>query len=242
MNKIESVERETSSLINALARARMINRLLLLAIVILIGVFGTLFYRLGKKIQQPEYLDELRIGAEMRFFDQDQPLTEEQRHELLIAEIKAFANAAQPVVTEAVQNRIDRDKALYEAELAKQRGLLVANLQERIAKQLQNRQEEVLSQYEAILKEEFKALDDPEDPELYKRMIANFEAALQKLTKKYYIDELAAQMEQMYDRWDQFPAAEPPRGEDELESEILNALGEVLVVKLAKPAEQASPE
>jgi hypothetical protein len=90
---------------------------------------------------------------------------------------------------------------------------------------------QLLNSQENTLREEFPLIKDPKK---YKQMLENFDVAMQKLVKRYYVDEMERQLHQVYETWDSFPPAEAPKpGQDNAETLLTSELFEMLRFKLA---------
>jgi hypothetical protein len=64
-------------------------------------------------------------------------------------------------------------------------------------------------------------------------MMQNVGVAMERLSKKYYADQLNVQMFALYDAWDAFPPAPKPLpGEVPLEDQLIGTLLEVLTERL----------
>jgi hypothetical protein len=63
----------------------------------------------------------------------------------------------------------------------------------------------------------------------------NFQIALEKEVRRYYVDEFRQELQAMYDAWDGFPVADAP-GKDEprLEDQLIGSLLDLMVVKAAR--------
>ena len=211
--RIEALERETEALSAALAGAQRSRLLITLLFLAFVGVAITAFYRQGKQLTEERYLNELRAVAE-------KSLNDHQKQYL--GELEKLAREAGPKVSDAFYSQAKRDFPVYLNKFGSERDTLVSNLQRRLDTRLTERFNQSLKQHEALLKEEFPLADKPE---MHERMRQNVEVALERLSKKYYADQLNVMLFALFDAWDAFPAAPKPLpGEVPLEDQFIGTL------------------
>jgi hypothetical protein len=219
--RVEALERETEALAAALAGAQRSRLMITLLFVAFVAVAITAFYRQGKQLTEERYLSELRALGE-------KSLNEHQKQYL--GQLEKLAREVEPKVTEAFYSQAKRDFPAYLNKFGSERDTLVANLQRRLDTSLTERFDQSLKQSEALLKEEFPLADKPE---MHERMMRNVGLALERLSKKYYADQLNVQLFALFDAWDAFPAAPKPLpGEVPLEDQLIGTLLEILSERL----------
>jgi hypothetical protein len=212
-DQVEAVVRETKALVAAQAAGRRARLLLLLVVIIFVVVVSYAFYDLGKKILGDENLNALaKAGQERLVKNQD----------AYMKELQKLIETSSPVLTTAFMTRAKEDLPKYMQGLEKQRDALRSSLEAKLSKKVDDRYAELLDRHDKIMKEEFPQHNDDE---LQARMRQNINVALEKLVKKYYVDEMNRQIDILYTTWDNFPAADPPKPggvstEDQLVVEI----------------------
>jgi len=219
--RIEALERQTAALSAALVQAQRVRLWITLALVAFIGLTITVFYRRAEQLNSAENRNLITALAQKSVDDHADDF---------MKQLEALARTAGPVVTDAFYQQAKRDLPKYLQASERERDLLVKNLQEDLQTKLGARFDKSLERHETLIKQEFPTA---ENDEIRKRMMNNVEAALQKLSQKYYGDELGKQMEELYVTWDQFPPAPPPaKGEATLDDQLIGSLLELLTVKL----------
>ena len=223
------MERESAALAAELAAAQRTRLAITLLLLAFVAVAITAFYRQGKQLTEEPYLAQVRGLAEKSLTDHQQQY---------LGQLEALAKAASPALSDAFSKQAKRDLPTYLKLVEAERDQLVNNLQQRLDKKLAQRVEKSLVQHEALLKEEFPLADKPE---VHQRMMENVGVALERLSKRYYADELSSEMSAFYDAWDKFPAApKPAPGEISLEDQLIGTLLEVLTERL-KSTERVGP-
>lgn len=113
----------------------------------------------------------------------------------------------------------------------RERDVLMKNLERRLQEQVNAHYEKILVDYEAIIVQEFPQADDEI---VRRRVVANFREALNRMVKKFYADELRAELQALYDTWDSFPVADPPEeGDVPAEDKLIGYLLELMSVKMS---------
>ena len=172
-----------------------------------------------------------------------------------IADIARRYGLEGETVQEIFRAQVEADMGKYTAALDEQREILAINLEERLNALVDEHYEELLDQHGSILKEKFKDRSQFSEEQLG-RMIYNLDEAQKRLLKKYYVDELQAQLERLYDQYENFPVAEAAKpGDQPLEKQLLQKMAEMVSLKLSstpepatipppapKPEEEAKPE
>ena len=211
--QVEAVVRETKALMAAQAAGRRARLLLLLVFIVFVGVVCYAFLGLGNKLLGPENRDALVKAAQER-------LLKNQGESM--KELQKLIESSSPVLTTAFMTQAKQDLPKYMQGLEKQRDALRSSLEVKLSKKLDERYAETLDRHAKIMKEEFPQYNDEA---LQARMRENINMALEKLVKKYYVDEMNRHMDALYTTWDNFPAADPPKAggvstEDQLVVEL----------------------
>ena len=120
-------------------------------------------------------------------------------------ELQTLYENAGPKIQEAFQEQMNKDMPKYAHSMEKEREAFLNTLKAQLETKLHGQYEQLLKEQQKTLETEFKDVD----PEKNKRMMANINRAVERLVKKYYVDELESQFRQLYQTWDSFPAAEP---------------------------------
>jgi len=197
--QVEAVARETKALMAAQAAGRRARLLLLVVFIIFVAVVTTAFWNLGKQLLGPDNLDALAKAGQER-------LASHQGE--YMKELQKLIESSSPVLTTAFMTQAKQDLPKYMQGLEKQRDALRSSLEAKLSKKVDERYAEMLDRHAKIMKEEFPQHNDEA---LQARMRENINMALEKLVKKYYIEEMNRQMDVLYTTWDNFPAAEPPK-------------------------------
>jgi vacuolar-type H+-ATPase subunit H len=226
--QVEELMRVCASLNRALERARWIRLLLLVATVVFVGVACFMFYSLGAELKSEANLEKLKGLAQER-------LT--KNSDTYMKEVTALIEHSSPVVTDAFQKQLKKDLPSYLHAAGQERGKFIEEMQTELAKRLDEHYGKVLDRHEKLIKAEFPKISDDEQ----RNMMANLHMAVEKLVKKYYVEELRKQLLALYDGWDQFPqspataAGEPPLNEQFI-GELLELLKVILTENEAPKA------
>ena len=211
--QVEAVVRETKALMAAQAAGRRARLLLLLVFIVFVGVVCYAFLGLGNKLLGPENRDALVKAAQERLL---------KNQGEYMKELQKLIESSSPVLTTAFMTQAKQDLPKYMQGLEKQRDALRSSLEAKLSKKVDERYAEMLDRHAKIMKEEFPQYNDEA---LQARMRENINMALEKLVKKYYVDEMNRHMDALYTTWDNFPAADPPKAggvstEDQLVVEL----------------------
>jgi len=227
--RIEALERQTAALSAALVHAQRVRLWITLALVAFVGLTITVFYRRAEQLSSEENRNLLAALAQKSVDDHTGDF---------MRQLETLARTTGPVITHAFYEQAEKDLPKYLQASERERDQLMKNLQEDLQMKLGARFDKSLERHEALVKQEFPTADNDV---IRERMMKNVETALQKLSQKYYGDELVKQMEELYKTWDEFPPAPQPASEDALGKEWIGSLLELLTVKL-KSTEIAAAE
>ncbi len=220
---VDGLERGQVALDEALGKMRRIRIFLLVALVAVVGVTIWKFYELAEKVRSEDNVAELMDAAQQRF---------NENRAIYIHELQTLADKAGPVIKTALEEQMQKDQTKFEEILDNEQSVLVENLQVGVTDALEKRQKQLSEEFERKFREKFP---NAENDEVYTRMMANVEAALQRLIKKYYAEEIKGNFEEMAQTWEDFPAAEPAReGDVPLDDEMIGLLIELAQIKMAE--------
>jgi len=221
--RVASLEQDTRQLVGALAQSQRTRKLIILALVVFVCVTCYAFYGLATRFQRKEQMDVLVRKAQDRL---------EQRSEFMMKEVQALVDHSAPLVSKAFMDQAKKDLPGYLEAVQSERDKFTENLQARLEERLKTRHQELLERHAKLLKEEFPGV---EDEKLHAAMMANLQTAVDKLARKYYIEELKQEMLAMYGTWDGFPAAEKAAaGDPRIEDQLIGTLMELLKLKIAE--------
>jgi hypothetical protein len=218
----EAVQRAAESLSAATARSRGIRLCLLVTAVLLIGYWCFKFYTLGMEVQSPGYLDALTKAGQKRVADRSDKFTQE---------FERLVEHTREPLTKAFSEQVKKDMPEFMKKAEKEKETLASNLQEQFTKKVNTHYETLLKQQEDTLKKEFPSV---QDPATHERMIKNIDKAVERLVKKFYVEELRGQMKELTDTWDHFPEAPMPKsGEPSLTDQFVPKLLQYLALRIS---------
>jgi hypothetical protein len=209
----EAVQRAAAALASATRRARGVRLCLVLAVVLVIAVICLKFHNLGMSVQSPEYLNKLtKVGQERLAKQSDRYMGEFQK----------LVDHTSPALTQAFSDQVKKDMPEFIKNAEKEKDTLAANLQEEFSKRVNSHYEKLLNQQEQLLKERFPTVKDPASHE---RMIKNIDKAVQRMVKKYSVDDFRRQIDEIVATWEHFPEAPIPKpGEPSLMDQFIPTL------------------
>jgi hypothetical protein len=209
----EAVQRAAAALSAATARSRGVRLGLMVAAVLLIAVICVEFYRLGMYVQSPSYQDALLKAGQKSVADRSDKFTRE---------FERLVEHTREPLTKAFSEQVRKDMPEFMKKAEKEKDTLAANLQEEFTKKVNSHYETLLKQQEDTLKKEFPSI---QDPTTHERMIKNIDKAVQRLVKKFYVDDFRRQIDELIAGWDNFPEAKLPKpGEPSLTDQFIPAL------------------
>jgi hypothetical protein len=216
---LEAVLNDSARLVEALESARRTRRFLLLGVLVFLVATGAMFYRLISRISSQENIQEITRLAQARLAENS---------DQYMNEVRQLIDASTPVLTDAFYKRAKDDLPIFVRSIGDQ---LANNLMDQLEKRLSNHYKTILDRHEAILQEE---LPETKDPELRRRLETNLGVAFDRLVKKYYADEINAQLTTLVDTWEKFPEAPPPDSGTTLGDQLVGNLFELLKLKLVE--------
>ncbi|NOX55273.1 MAG: hypothetical protein GXP27_12715 [Planctomycetes bacterium] len=230
--QVEALEKEFQKVLRATARGKRVRLVILLLVLLFICVVFWAFWGLANRVRSQENLNEIMALAQERMGGTGGTLQREATR---------LVENVQPVLLEALQKQIEKDMPRYQEEFTKQQKILLENLRAELQKKFTHPDQQLLDQYMEILVEEFP---EAKDEQLQQRVVGNLTRAMEDMVAKYYVDEFEAQLNEMYETWEEFPVADPPaEGDLPLAQQMLYLLGDlfkprIMTYELAKDVEQ----
>jgi multidrug efflux pump subunit AcrB len=219
--KIGAIEKEVATVKVVIRRASRTRLAMLLAVLLIIGIAILSFYNLAKSFGSKENLNLLAEKAKARA---------ESTSKDALRHVTALKENSLPVLQEAFTAQVNKDTRKYQAVLDHEGQLLTKNLQTELEKKLRAHFEESSAKYQAILRDEFP---DLEDPELLDKMYANVDGVMDRLVQEYYSDQIKQQIDGMGDKWLEFETAEEPQGDEpSLEMQFVATLFYLAAMKI----------
>ena len=209
--QLGDLERQATDVSDAIQRAASVRRILTLAVVGVLAVFLTLYYKTARSFLGDENLDQLIVQLNLRAA---------ANSEDVINQLHVLVDHTKEPLAQAFNEQFQKDMPTILAKLGPERENLAVNLQSRLDDRLQDQYNKALESNRQLLKEEFKIEDD----ETLSLMIHHFEGGFQPLVKQYYGDKLKAEFNRMYATWDDFPLDDSKRSREELEKELYRQL------------------
>jgi hypothetical protein len=221
--RVDAIERESRAVVSALGRARGYRLALLVLVFAFAAISVTAFYQLFTKFKDKDQLDALVKKAETRL---------SQRSDLVTRQVELLVNHSAPKLSAAFGDQAKQDMPQFLRAAGVERDAFVTNLQSQLQVRMNSHYKKLLERQQRIIDEEYP---DVQDPKLREAMMANILVAVDRATKKYFIEQFEAEFKAMYATWDDFPIAEPPgKGELPLEDQLVGNMIELLKIKLAQ--------
>ena len=228
-DRIKAIEAEVVEVKSAINSSRRSRRMIMLFFLLFIAAICGLFYQLFARVQSEEFQNELTAKAQAHLTSNADNYTRE---------IQGLVDNSSPVLVAALRSRAEEDMPRYTRALNEQRDVFLKNLEPKLEDLVTNRYAEILVSFEDVLVEEFP---DAADPQTQARLQKNLRAAMSKLVKKYYVDSLQRNLEEIFAAWDSFPPADPPeKGAATLPQQLIGALMEMLTQRISRPPGQSA--
>jgi hypothetical protein len=219
--KIGAIEKEVATVKVAIRRSSRTRLLLLVAALVIIGVAIGMFWNLAKELGSKENLDLLANKAGERAKDTT---------DRAVDHAKALAENAVPVLQKAFTEQVNKDMPKYRAALDREGMALKENLETELDKKIRAHVDEASVKYQAILREEFP---DLENPELLDKMYASITDIMDRLANEYYNEKVAQALEGINDKWLKFEMAElPAEGEPSFDRQFIASLMYLAALKI----------
>ena len=219
-DKLNALENESRRILRALQWSTKVRMILFFGLLLFVLISSFLFYRLYNDIKT-------RRLAEVQRMISEQPA---EFSEPLTRQIMALAEQEGPFVAETFREQAQEDSQLYVAAFDEERTTLITNLQSQLEAKLTKSYATMLDEQEQMLRDEFPEL---EDPEKMQNIRDNMEKIYEKLSKRYYVEFLKDELEEIAVSLDKFPESEPnddnvPVGE-QIATEFLELVRMMLV-------------
>lgn len=221
--RLDELQRRTEGLTAALDRSRSTRRLIMVAFLVFVVAALMGFYSLGNRIQSAEYQQKLITELQKSVA---------QNQDTFSKEATKLVEGVAPVVQTAFTDQASKDMPLFMKVVDDERTLLVNNLTEQMTKKLEGHHHELVRRHEKLFKDEFPTV---QDATVRERMVSNFLLALDRLVKKYYVDEFKRELKAMETAWEDFPQADKPaKDEPSLEEQLKGSLMDLFAITVAR--------
>ena len=195
-DKLNALELESRRILRALHWATKVRMILFCGLLLFVLASAVLFYLLYQDIKTNRIAEVQRVIRE-------QP---EKFSEPLTRQIMLLAEEEGPNVAEVFRKQAQEDSSLYVEAFDRERDTLIENLQSSLEKKLAISYATMLDDQEEMLIAEFPVLEDPEKLENIRN---NMEKIYDKVGKRYFVEYLKDEMEEVAVKIDSFPAVEP---------------------------------
>ena len=223
VSRLDELQRRHDAFSAALDRARRTRRLIMIAFLAFVVIAGWRFYALANTIRSGDYQDRLinELGKAVTANQND-----------FAREAEKLVKDITPVVSQALSEQSKKDLPLFMQVIDEERQTVMTGLPKRLSDRVEKHHRELLRRHEKLIQTEFPAV---QDSEVRDRMMGNVCLALDRLVKKYYVDEYKKEFQRMSDAWDAFPRAEVPGvGDPGLDEQLMGELMDLVAVKLAR--------
>lgn len=220
--KIGAIEAEVANVKVAIKRAGRTRLFLLVVALVIIGVAIGMFYSLARELSSKEYLAKLGNKATEKGKDLSQQA---------LSQLKDLRTKCEPILKEAFSEQVNKDRDAYQAALNRETTLLKENLENSLREKMHKYfEEEASPRYQAILREEFPEL---QDPEMLEKLSASMTDAFQNLIDEYYTENLQREVEDINHKYFAFEKAEvPAEGDAKLNKEFVASLMYLAALKI----------
>lgn len=227
--RLDELQRRTEGLTSALERSRSTRRMIMLAFLVFVIVALMGFYSLANRIQSAEYQN--RLLAELQ-----KSVAENQ--DSFEREATKLVQGVAPVVQTAFTEQAAKDMPLFMQVLDDERNALIDNLTDQMTEKIEGHHHELLRRHDKLFQEEFPAV---QNSEVRERMVGNACLAMDRLVKKYYVDEFKKELLAMETSWEDFPLAEmPAKGDPSLEEQLKGSLMDLFAITVSRSRPDAA--
>ena len=219
--KIGAIEKEVATVKVVVRRASRRRLAVLVVALAIVGISLWMFYKLAMSFGSQENLSLLAEKARARIEESTDPA---------LKQVQKLQENAVPVLREAFTAQVEKDTPKYSAAVDKERETLMKNLESELDKKIRAHFQKSSEKYQAILKEEFPEL---EDPELLDAMYSSIVDIMDRLVEEYYSDKVRNEIQGLNDKWLEFEMAElPAEGELPLEQQFIASLMYLAAMKI----------
>ena len=148
------------------------------------------------------------------------------------AETKDLAEKSVPILRDAFEKQVKEDMPKYQEALDRESKILAENLEKELTEKVQKHFDDTSAKCQAILREEFP---DLQDPDLLDKMVASVADILERLGEEYYSDKVKTQVEEISKKWDQIGmVGKPGDGDETLNKQFVASLMYLAAMKIDK--------
>lgn len=224
-NRLAALERECSELQRELTAARKKKWLVVGAFLLFVCITSFSFAGEWRRVQSQQTIDKLLSLAQERLGSNS---------DMYMKEVQTLIDHSAPILSEAFTTQAKKDLPAYMEAFGREREILVESLQKQFEERLKKHHHELLTHNEKLFRDEFPLV---KNAELHDRMVNNLEIAAHSIAKKHCVGELEKQVNQLYDAWDRFPAAEPQSNSEEpMADQLLGSLFDLWMLRMTQPA------
>ena len=221
-SRLDELQRRSDALTAALERSRRTRRLIMVAFLAFVLIAGWRFYALANTLRSKEYQDRLTVALRKSV---------EANQDTFSKEAQRLVDGITPVVSTAFTEQSKKDLPLFMQVIDKERQTLMDGLPKRMSEHVEKHHHEMLRRHEKLIQTEFPTV---QNAEVRDRMMGNACIALDRLVKKYYVDEFQKEFQKMSSSWNDFPPADmPAAGDPPLEEQLMGELMDLVAVKMA---------
>jgi hypothetical protein len=218
---IGAIETEVATVQVTIRKASRRRLCLLVAALTIVGVAIWAFYSLAMSFGSEENLELLAKEAQAKLEDSKGPA---------LKQFEQLKENAVPVLQEAFTARVQEDTEKYRDAVDQEKGILMQNLEVELERKIRDHFQKASEKYQAILRQEFPEL---EDPELMDAVYSSIVDTMDRLVEEYYSDKVSEEIEGLNDKWEKFEMAElPAEGELKMEQQFLAALLHLAAMKV----------
>jgi hypothetical protein len=228
--QIEAVLHESAALAAGLRRGRTLRLILFLVIVVVLAGVGWAAYSEAKEFTSDKNLARLGDVAQRKL---------EQKQDYYMKQVQDLVKQLSPPLTKAFRDQATKDSPRFLKAVEKERQPFQEHVQTEFEQRLNKRLESLQPRYVRLLKEEFPLLKEEKQQV---DMAKNLAKAMERLLKKYYVDDLHDEFLMLFNAWDNFPVAqEAASGQSSLEDQFIDALKKLLAHRLTHADSEVSP-
>ncbi len=230
ISRLDELQRRSDALTTALERSRQTRRTIMVAFLAFVLIAGWRFYALANTIRSKEYQDRLMVALQKSVATNQDTFSKEAQR---------LVDGITPVVTTAFTDQGKKDLPLFMQVIDKERQLLMDGMPQRMSDRVEKHHHSMLRRHEKLIQTEFPTV---QNAEVRDRMMANVCTALDRLIKKYYVDEFQKEFQKMSASWNDFPPADVPgAGDPPLEEQLLGELMDLVAVKMSRHRTGTAP-
>ena len=227
--KLNVLENESRRILNALQWATKV-RMILISLLLIFGAVSLLmFFRLYNDVKTRRFAEVQRLINE-KPAEFSEPLTRQ---------IMALAEEQGPHVIEVFRQQAQKDSNQYMAAFDTERATMITNLQRNVEDRLAKSYVTILDEQEKLLANEFPVLQDPVKLEIVR---ANLEKIYQKIGKRYYVNLLKEELDDMAEQLDTFPPTNPKQANVPVAEQVATEFLELVRLMLIHSENYQVPE